>query len=489
MKQIIDYFTPDEDIGLFNKQKSTSFIVIVLVGILMSLLFAIQNFNLKSDNFSVTISSIILIDLFLIVLLFVLKKKGIKFSGNLLSIGGLIMLLISINILKPEVSSFFKYIQGFYTVFAFAVIGVLFATKRVIIFNTIMILATTTRVFLFAIKQLPEQIDLLKIGYASHTVSLLVITMVLYYAVKHAEKAITEITKNGEIKEKQNQKLIIAENKAKKAEQEILVKNNKLEAREKEIRASYEDLYTINNKLSITNKKLEKAKEKAEEANRIKTAFLASISHEIKTPLNAIIGFTNIIAEESKDPKHTEFCKIVDRQNELLLKLINDVLDSSKLEAGIFEIKSQEVNLNKLIDEIYNVFMLKCPKNITLVTRKLKTEMIIMNDEVRLFQIFINLISNSIKFTESGQIEFGFELINKSSIVGFVIDTGIGIAEDKQNVIFNKFTKLNEFSQGTGLGLSIVKSIVELLGGKIWLESEINKGSSFYFEIPFSLKK
>ena len=236
-----------------------------------------------------------------------------------------------------------------------------------------------------------------------------------------------------------------------------------------------------------TEQELVRAKEKAEESDRLKSAFLASMSHEIRTPLNSIIGFSNIIAESSDNPQLKGFSNIINKQNDLLLQLVNDILDFSKFEAGIIETTHQKFSINNIVEDVLNTFKLECPSNIELIPKKLADSLIITSDEVRLMQVFTNLISNAFKFTENGKITFGFDLDEHLEIRGFVKDTGKGIPKDKQSIIFERFTKLDKFTQGTGLGLAIVRFIIETMGGKIWIESEPGKGSCFYFKIPFKI--
>lgn len=242
---------------------------------------------------------------------------------------------------------------------------------------------------------------------------------------------------------------------------------------------------TAEKEIRRKNEELLIAKERAEKSDRLKSEFLASISHEIRTPLNAIVGFSNIIAEESKNEQFKKFSKIIHNQNEALLQIVNDILDFSQFEVGAVEIQNQKFDINSVVEEIYSLYKHKCPAQVKLIAKTTSKPIIVNSDQRRLTQIFNNLISNALKFTEKGEIVFGFEEKENSKIIGFVKDTGIGIKKEKQAEIFESFTKLDKFSQGTGLGLSIVKSIIRALGGAVWLESEYKKGSNFYFKIPF----
>jgi len=242
----------------------------------------------------------------------------------------------------------------------------------------------------------------------------------------------------------------------------------------------------------ITEKKkimedLKIAKEKAEESDRLKTAFLASISHEIRTPLNAIVGFSNMIAESSNNPDLEKFSSIVKKQNDSLLQLVEDIIDFSKVEAGDVEITNEAFNLNELIQSLYDEFKSKTKPDVKLITKIPGDSLMVYSDKNRLNTIFSNLIRNAIKFTSKGYITIGYKKNKKSEINCFVNDTGIGIPNEDHEKIFNRFTKLDIFTEGTGLGLSIVKKNVELLNGNILLESEPGKGTNFYLNIPFEI--
>jgi signal transduction histidine kinase/CheY-like chemotaxis protein len=243
-------------------------------------------------------------------------------------------------------------------------------------------------------------------------------------------------------------------------------------------------------------KDLEAAKLKAEESDRLKSSFLANMSHEIRTPLNAIVGFSNVIVSDEFDEneKHEIFGMI--EQNSLsLLNIISDIIDFSKIEAGQMDFQITEVELEPILKELLQTFTHQIQKKelAKLITLKLKTpyganNVTLKTDAFRLKQIFNNLISNAIKFTYKGIIEFGFRESTNGFLVLYVKDSGIGIKEENKDRIFDRFIKIEEdrniVYRGTGLGLSITKYLVESLGGKIWVESEYNKGSEFIFELP-----
>lgn len=249
-------------------------------------------------------------------------------------------------------------------------------------------------------------------------------------------------------------------------------------------------LTLVGSSLIITNRKkmeleLTTAKDRAEESNRLKSAFLANMSHEIRTPLNAIVGFSNILASTDEEREKQEYISIIENNNALLLQLISDILDLSKIEAGTLEYQYSDFELNTVLKELENTLRLK------LKTDKVKMEFVpsldicrVHMEKNRLSQLIINLVTNSIKFTNEGTIRFGYEL-RGNELYFYVIDTGCGIPKEKQNNIFGRFIKLNTFAQGTGLGLSICKTLVESMGGKIGVESEEGKGSTFWFTLPY----
>lgn len=240
----------------------------------------------------------------------------------------------------------------------------------------------------------------------------------------------------------------------------------------------------------ITNiKRVEKelinAREKAVESDRLKSAFLANMSHEIRTPLNAIVGFSKLLSEVEDSEEKQQYSGIIDSNAELLLQLINDILDLSKIEAGTLEFINKEVNLSDMCREVYEVFNSRLNGSVTLFYDE-SPDVEIYCDNNRLLQVITNLITNAIKFTPVGEIRFGYIIKENSNIEFYVKDTGLGIPKDKIGAIFTRFTKLNSFAQGTGLGLSICRTIIDKMGGDIWAESEYSIGSQFYFTIPYS---
>ena len=241
---------------------------------------------------------------------------------------------------------------------------------------------------------------------------------------------------------------------------------------------------SVNHQVKLEHS-LVKAKEEAEKADKLKSAFLANMSHEIRTPLNAIVGFSQMLCREGVPEKErSEMMKIVEVNNELLLQLISDILDLSKLEAGTLEFVEKDVDVNSICKAVAGAIEMKAKKDVKVKVELQKDDCHIMSDPNRIKQVLINFASNAAKFTDKGHIIIGYHFSKLDRIRFFVEDTGIGIPEDKKAKIFERFVKLNTFVQGTGLGLQISKEIVTCLGGIIGVESEPGEGSMFWFDIP-----
>lgn len=230
--------------------------------------------------------------------------------------------------------------------------------------------------------------------------------------------------------------------------------------------------------------KLIEAKNKAETLDKLKSAFLANMSHEIRTPLNAIVGFSNLLADTDDPDEQKQYLSIIQENNDLLIQLISDILDLSKIEAGTFEIVYGDVDINVLCLEIIRSLSFKTAPGVKLELEHYEPSCHIWGDRNRLMQLIINFINNAIKFTSEGYIRLGYHRIGQE-IKFYVKDSGMGIPKEKLPSIFERFVKLNSFIHGTGLGLSICKSIVEQMGGRIGVESEEGKGSCFWFILPF----
>lgn len=236
--------------------------------------------------------------------------------------------------------------------------------------------------------------------------------------------------------------------------------------------------------LKETEAMLIKARDKAEEMDRLKSAFLANMSHEIRTPLNAIVGFSGLLIDAGSESERREYMKIVQDNNELLLQLISDILDLAKIEAGTFDFTIGEIDVNSLCEDLVRSMQFKVSDKVELVFDSHLPECCITGDRNRIYQVLSNLVNNAIKFTHEGFIRVGYTQ-KEDCLEFYVADTGIGIEQEHCKQIFDRFVKLNNFVPGTGLGLSICKSIVEQQGGTIGVDSELGKGSRFWFTYPY----
>lgn len=226
-------------------------------------------------------------------------------------------------------------------------------------------------------------------------------------------------------------------------------------------------------------------RERAEELDRLKSAFLANMSHEIRTPLNAIVGFSQLLAETDDPEERHEFVEIIDSNNRMLLQLISDILDLAKIESGTMDFKFADMSVKEVINEIVTSFRIKMPDNVALIAPKDSPECQIYSDRMRLTQVISNFLNNAIKYTSEGCITLAYEIIG-DEIKFSVTDTGDGMSQEIQAHIFDRFYKGNTFKQGTGLGLSICETIVNRLDGRIGVNSELGKGSTFWFTHPYS---
>lgn len=252
-------------------------------------------------------------------------------------------------------------------------------------------------------------------------------------------------------------------------------------------------LKETNEAYKAMNKKLTEAKEKAEESDRLKTVFLQNISHEIRTPMNSILGFLELLNDDGLiENDRKTYIDIINKSGKRLLSTINDVIEISRIESGQLHLNLSEVNIHEMLVDLYGFFFNQArEKNLKLVCSEANSnsvgELIIMTDRAALEGIFINLLRNAVKFTSEGFIEFGYYQEN-NYLTFYVKDTGCGIPPERQMAVFERFVQsdlsITRAYEGSGLGLAIAKSYIKLLEGKIWVESEINKGSTFFFSIP-----
>ena len=245
------------------------------------------------------------------------------------------------------------------------------------------------------------------------------------------------------------------------------------------------------NRYKVVEEKMAIAMRKAEESDRLKSAFVANISHEIRTPLNSIVGFANLMVEEGLPEEERKLSSdMITSNSRALLGLLDDVLDLSRLEAGMDKVFLCVCDLHFLVHSMLDIGRLNMAQGVELVNEGPREKLLVMTDEVKLTKVFMNLIGNAKKFTTQGHIVIGAKITSDGVWVEcWVKDTGIGISPENLEHIFDRFYKVNEFKQGTGLGLSICEAIIELLGGQIWVESTLGKGTTFYFRIPYRKPK
>ncbi|MDF1517942.1 MAG: ATP-binding protein [Lutibacter sp.] len=315
-----------------------------------------------------------------------------------------------------------------------------------------------------------------------------------------------ELAFQNNVKEKRAAELVIAneelafqnEEKENRAA-ELVIANEELAFMNevKERRAS--ELIIANKELAYQNDEKEKraaelivAKEHAEESDRLKSAFLANMSHEIRTPMNGILGFAGLLATPNlTGEKQQEYIRIIEDSGQRMLNIINDIVSISKIESGIVRVNISETNINEQFAYLYNFNKGEAEKkdiHFSFKNYLSAKDIFVKTDKEKLYEIVTNLVKNALKFTNSGSIEFGCE--KKDDFLQFYVkDSGVGIRQEQKTLIFERFRQgsesLSRNYEGAGLGLSISKAYVELLGGKIWVESEIGKGSTFYFTLPF----
>lgn len=231
-------------------------------------------------------------------------------------------------------------------------------------------------------------------------------------------------------------------------------------------------------------KRLEEAREKAELSDKLKSKYLADMSHEIRTPLNAITGFSELMAFADTDEERKTYYEVIKANNQLLMQLINDILDLSKIEADAIKISYAPIDLNEMLDTTCTSVKLRMPKGVELIIEKGLKNCTFYTDYIRLLQLINNLVNNAIKNTKKGSITIGYKPLEDNKIYFYVKDTGRGIAEEQLHDLFDRFVKINDYVEGIGLGLAICKSLVTKMGGTIFVESQLDKGSTFSFILP-----
>ena len=246
-----------------------------------------------------------------------------------------------------------------------------------------------------------------------------------------------------------------------------------------------EELEELNHQLQVELRKARAAQAQAEAANQNKSVFLANMSHEIRTPLNVIMGFSNLIVTAATEEEKRMYAEVLENNCSLLLQLINDILDLSKIESGTLTFAEEEMELNILLEELASAMRTRIvAEELILNCVTLSAPCFVVAEKKRLSQVLINLLTNAIKFTTKGSIRLGYEIHGKM-LYFYVADTGCGFPESQKQKVFERFVRLDSAKPGTGLGLAICRTIVEKMGGCIGVESEEGKGSCFWFTIPY----
>lgn len=246
-----------------------------------------------------------------------------------------------------------------------------------------------------------------------------------------------------------------------------------------------EELEELNHQLQVELRKARAAQAQAEAANQNKSVFLANMSHEIRTPLNVIMGFSNLIVTAATEEEKRMYAEVLENNCSLLLQLINDILDLSKIKSGTLTFAEEEMELNILLEELASAMRTRIvAEEVVLNCVTLSAPCFVVAEKKRLSQVLINLLTNAIKFTTKGSIRLGYEIHGKM-LYFYVADTGCGFPESQKQKVFERFVRLDSAKPGTGLGLAICRTIVEKMGGCIGVESEEGKGSCFWFTIPY----
>lgn len=286
----------------------------------------------------------------------------------------------------------------------------------------------------------------------------------------------------------------LAEVELKAANQQLQASNQQLIASELQQRDTFQKLTEKSKQIEIQNELLTVANKKATESDRLKSAFLANMSHEIRTPMNGILGFAGLLKEPDLNGENQQqYIEIIEKSGARMLNIINEIIDISKIESGIVNVFNSRVDINDILEDCFNFFRPEAAKkklDLKITKFLQNNHAVITTDREKLNSIITNLIKNSIKYTFRGSVEIGYDLNeSKTEVIFFVKDTGIGIPKDRQAAIFERFIQADiedkMAHQGAGLGLAITRAYVEMLNGKIWLESEENIGSTFYFTIPY----
>ena len=402
MSKILNFFLAQKNVSNYEKQKTIAFLFVISTGLLISLLYISHLILFQTYNFTVSFYSAISIDFVCLFSLFLLKKYDIKTSGNIFSVLVVVVALFFLNILSPNISAFYKFTQGFYTIFAFLCLGILFATKRVIILNTILILATTTRVYFYALKQLPDQEKMLQLGYFTNSISIILISTIIYFATKFSENALNEAKKDAEIKDSQNKELnkyrTNLEKMVSDKTEQLKITNEELKTTNEKILSQYIKISEQNEKMNQILSKLKKTQIQLMQSEKMASLGIltAGIAHEINNPLNFITGSYYGIKDyfEKNKPDNEEI-------NILLGNLKSGVDRAAGIIRGLRQFNQNTESLDEICDIhliIENCLLIleyKYQKKITIKKSFLKNTESIRGNIGKLHQVFLNILHNA----------------------------------------------------------------------------------------------
>ena len=493
MKKILHYFSPEQEQSLFEKQKTYAFIIIAFILFFIAFLMMLNRlFSDMQAQLHIIMTSLLFI--IIVINLFTLKKAGIKIAGNIFSIGIIILVIIPMNILNKDISILHIYIEGFYLILAGYSIGVLFASRKVLIINGLIILIATTRIFLYALEYNMWQIEELKSGYINHTITVIIISFVYYYINKFAENAINEAQKDAKIIKKQNIEL-----KKHQEDLEILIaeRTNELETTNEELKASNEELYNKteiiedqNSELNATLHNLKETQSNLLQAEKMASLGIltAGVAHEINNPLNYIMGsYLGLEKYFQKNKNNDQNIPILLNSLKVGVNRAADIVKGLNQFSRSNDNFTEDCDIHYIINNCLLMLNNQLKRRIE-INKNFNDETILIPGNMgKLHQVFINILTNSIQSIENkGTISIISTKKEKNIAIG-ISDTGNGINKDNLSKITDPFFTTKDPGKGTGLGLSITYSIIKEHKGNINFKSEKNKGTTVKITLP--LKK
>ena len=500
MNNLIHFFHPKQKINYFNKLKTDLYIYQVFIIVPIILFFSIQNLISPDDNFLFSFLPKVIIAIYLIISLFILKSKGIKFAGNIFSILLIIIVIIPMNIFPENTPVMYKYVYGLYSVFGAFAYGLLFANRIILLINAGLIFITSIRIYHFALTQSSEYLDFYKAGFFNHTFVFFTVVVLLFFIHKFTELAINKANDENKLQKQQNEELIIVQEKLKENEVELKKQNTQLDTevnkRTKELQNLNEEIITHNEELKSAIEKYEISEKKLLQNNATKDKFFSIIAHDLKNPFNSMIGFSQLLTENFDNLKISEqkqYIKYIHQGIDGTHNLLDNLLIWARTQSDTIEYEPNNENLFLLTVGIIKLLKQSADKKSLNLINQIKDDIIVFADKNMIETVLRNLISNAIKFTKKdGEIVLTSRLVTNKDKQDFVEisvkDTGIGISSEILSKLFviseNTSTKGTNNETGTGLGLILSKEFIEKHGGEIWVESAKGEGSVFTFSIP-----